>query len=173
MRSVAFSPDGQLVAVGGDDRVVRFWDSENGEELTVLSGHTGLISALAFSPRGELLATASADRTVKLWDFKKRELLTTLEGHQQEVSCLAFSPDGETLATGTGLLKITGGNPQTRFIRVTDRGEVKLWDVDSHNEIATFDAHVEIFSRSPFRQMAACLSLVVPTVLQKSGKWPA
>ena len=65
--SVAFSPDGKLVATGSDYNTSKVWDAETGKELMTLRGHTGEVRSVAFSPDGKLLATASADKTVQLY----------------------------------------------------------------------------------------------------------
>ena len=105
VRGLAFSPDGRLLATGGDN--VRLWDTGTGEQLAALEGHTeglgvwGWLRALAFSPDGKLLASAGADGTVKLWDVAaRREVRTLMEKSNYPALAVAFGPDGKVLATG-------------------------------------------------------------------------
>jgi WD40 repeat protein len=65
--SVAFSPDGAILASVHDDKVVRLWHVPSGKLLGSLKGHPKKVNSLAFSPDGALLATASDDQTVRLW----------------------------------------------------------------------------------------------------------
>jgi WD40 repeat protein len=67
VRSVAFSPDGQLLASASDDETVRLWDPATGQHERTLTGHVGPVRSVAFSPDGRLLATAGDDGTVRLW----------------------------------------------------------------------------------------------------------
>src|SRR6266851_593977 len=64
--SVAFSPDGKILASGAADNLVKFWDPDTGKEMAVLKGHTHTVWSVAFSPDGKTLATGSADKTIKL-----------------------------------------------------------------------------------------------------------
>ena len=66
VKAVAFSPDGRLLASGGD-KTVRLWDPGSGQHQRTLTGHTSIIHGLAFSPDGRLLASGSGDGTVRLW----------------------------------------------------------------------------------------------------------
>jgi WD40 repeat protein len=91
---VAWHPQGHILATGGVDNLVKFWDPENGSLLHTLAGHTGAIRDLAFSADGKLLVTASEDGTARLWDTTSNELITTFTGHEDTVRAVAFSPPG-------------------------------------------------------------------------------
>ena len=166
--SVAFSPDGTILASGSsfaDEANIKLWNVENRNLVATLDGHTGGptgVHSLAFSPSGDTLATGSGDQTIKLWDVGNQTLITTLTGHTSHVWSVAYSPDG-TLASGSrdGTVKLwdaaTGTNTATlegrtgRVLNVafladgtllassTDRG-ILLWDVATRTRSATLES---------------------------------
>jgi len=98
--SVAFSPDGQILA-SGSYQTIKLWNVASGKALRTLTGHKELIFSVAFSPNGLSLASGSKDQTIKLWNVATGQNLGTLTGHTKPIWSVAFSPDGQTLASGS------------------------------------------------------------------------
>ena len=68
--SLAFSPDGSLLASGSSDDTVILWNVETGEQLRTFEGHQGNVYDIAFSPDGAMLASGSSDGTVLFWQIE-------------------------------------------------------------------------------------------------------
>ena len=76
--SVAFSPNGKLLATGDVDGKTYLWQVEDWKLLFSGVGHGDWVRSVAFSPDGQTLATGSQDETIKLWDVLTGERLKTM-----------------------------------------------------------------------------------------------
>ena len=105
--ALAFSPDGQRIVTGSEDKTAKVWEASNGQELLTLKGHSDEILGVAFSPDGRRIVTGSRDQTAKVWEAASgqgrfsQEFLT-LQGHAACVFAVAFSPDGHRIITASG-----------------------------------------------------------------------
>jgi WD40 repeat protein len=124
IRSLAFSPDGKLVAAASKDGKVCLWDAETGKERLHIVAHPGHTDAafsgspcLAFAPDSKTLASASTDHTIRLWDVTTAKETGQFRAPDSAFYSIAFSKDGKTLISGgsdTGVLVwdvSAAGNP--------------------------------------------------------------
>lgn len=128
--SVAYSPDGKLLASGNLNGQVKLWDTVSRTQLAVFKVPQGFVGSVAISPDGRLLAAGSglppseeAASVATVWDIASRQQLATLSGHNRLVGSVAFSSDGRWLATGSC------------------DGTAKLWDVATMKNVHTLKGH--------------------------------
>ena len=142
--TLAFSPDGEILASGGDNNAVILWDVADRSKRESFIEHGKSVMSIAFSPDGQFLASASLDGYVRLWHVSSEHSRVSLR-HGGWVESVAFSPDGKMLASG-------GGDQE---------GSVRLWNVLQSRSIATFSGHgalVEFVTFSPDGRLLASAS---------------
>ncbi|RAM49875.1 MAG: hypothetical protein C6Y22_20120 [Hapalosiphonaceae cyanobacterium JJU2] len=121
--SVAFSPDGKLLALGDTNGEIRLYQVSDGKQVFTYKGHTGWVWSLAFSRDSHLLASSSTDYAVKVWDVVTGQCFQTLHGHNNEVASVAFSPDSDMLASAS------------------NDHMIKLWSISTGECFKTFRGH--------------------------------
>lgn len=107
LNSVAWRPDGQILAVPGRENDVTFFERGHDSFKQIeweLKGHTDSISLIRWSPNGKYLLTASADNTAIVWDVKKRLAIAKMSDTSEIVCGAYFSTTGNSLA----LIKANG-----------------------------------------------------------------
>ncbi|UKZ64233.1 uncharacterized protein TrAtP1_005453 [Trichoderma atroviride] len=122
VRCCAYSHDGQYVASGSSDSLIRIWDAKTGKIQYISQTIYAYISHLAISSRG--LIAISFLRSIVIWNFKNEFFQpatssTTLNGFSGErVSCISFSNDGRRFAAAVG-------------------EQIKIWDTSTHSIIVS------------------------------------
>ena len=123
VRGLVFSPDGKLLAAGGD-RDVYLWSMPDGVLLGQLAGHTGKVWALAINAKGTRLASGGSDKVVRLWDLGRRQPLRQLDVGDR-VRALAFTPGDNHLVTAGMNQPIRLWNAEDgHLLRSMDEGSV-------------------------------------------------
>lgn len=138
LESVAVSPDGTLLASGGDDKSIKIWNLTNRNALRTLTVHNQAVLSVAFSTDATTLASGSEDGTIKLWDVATGRLRTFGGGDALPSCCIiTVSADGSIVASTSQVY--TPSNPDSL---------VRLWDVRSGQELPSLHGPI------PFRSIA-------------------
>ena len=98
INEIAWSPDGNHVAVAGSERMIDLIQFKNLEIVATLRGHTGAVNSLDWSPDGSRLASAGADRTIRLWNPRRGKAVVVLR-QSSSVENVAWDPQGQVLAS--------------------------------------------------------------------------
>ncbi|MBE9112143.1 AAA-like domain-containing protein [Nodosilinea sp. LEGE 07298] len=127
IRTVAYSPEGDRIALGGNDGTVTLWTPE-GQRLQTLKGHQEAIHALAYSPDGERLVSGDINKTIKLWN-RAGQLLATLDHHTSGIEGLAFSPDGQFFVSGSLDKTLALWSREGLLLNTFEGHQAGIWDV--------------------------------------------
>jgi WD40 repeat protein len=126
VRTLAVSPDGQLIASGDESGVLITWHGESGEPFTKVKAHyPNWLVSLDFSPDGTGLATGSSDKTTKIWSTTTWQSQGNPFKCSDPVHCVRYSPSGELLAIATS-------------------SHIEIYDLRTKERVAKFKAHSQL-----------------------------
>jgi WD40 repeat protein len=185
LNSVAFHPQGRLVAGGSAEGLVKLWDVTSPSAPRTLARQPAGIADVTFSPDGDRLATAAHDGTIRVWDVTAGQELWTGGGHLDTPRRVAFSPDGHWLVSygwdvkvwnaRTGVLLVTVPNTATgekglaispdsrRLALGTAVGAIKLVELSDQAGAAG----------RPLRELVGHTHAVVGLAFSPDGRWLA
>jgi WD40 repeat protein len=129
VESIAFSPDGMMLATGGWDGSLCVWETLTGKEIWRPPGDAGWVTCLTFSPDGKTLASGSSDGIVRLYCLTSRKEIRCFRGHLQAINTLAFSVDGAILASAGGITRESATGKATK-----PDYTIRFWDLVSGKE---------------------------------------
>lgn len=151
IRSIVFSPDGQLLATSAEvdsqpfGGIIYIWSSSNGELLFELKQHTHWIAGLAFSPNGKHMASCGYDGSVRIWNtqtWKEDQIIG--QDERGPVQGVVFHPSS------------------TKFAAIGSGGNfVKVFELGNPRELLKFNPHLaqtNWLSYSPDGQLLATAS---------------
>ncbi len=135
VRAIAFSADGKRIATaaGDEERItqpgeVKVWNAADGKELNSFSNPKRAATGVAFSPDGKYLASSGFDERVIIYDLSKGKAVSFFAGHSRPTNAVLFARGGSVVISASGG-RARGGN------------EVKIWERESGNELATVAGH--------------------------------
>ena len=172
--SIAYSPDGNMIATGGgsyhkDKGVVYLWHARTGVHKVIHKGH-GFVNTLAFSPDGRTITSGDTKGNVRSWDVITGDSKTTLTANTSAVISVVYSPNGNTIATGSldktirlwdvktgkSLITLTGHKRDISCIAYSphgstiasgsEDGSIQLWDTHTGNHKASFIGYGQVTS---------------------------
>jgi len=162
---VAFSPDGQHIALAGHDHTVRVLEVAGGKEVALLPGHTGPVLSVAFSPDSETVLSGGEDGSVRLWKVSSGQQIRQFTGHDDQVTAVAFASEGKYALSGSRdktlrLWGVESGKQQRRIeahptavlsvacsadgqyaLSGGEDGTVRLWDLSTGGPVHRFQGH--------------------------------
>ncbi|MCA9155555.1 MAG: hypothetical protein KDA38_12240, partial [Planctomycetales bacterium] len=162
VQSLAFNPDGDMLASGGF-RTVKLWRRPRDVRTLNLAAAQS-VTAVATSPSGEIIATALADNSIKLWNAADGQPLATLVGHEGPIHEVRFSHDGQRLYSAS----------EDRSVRVWQTLDGQLIGrIDTPAAIQALTVLTEAVPVEPAEQVATAEASTAETSVTQAPAQPA
>jgi WD40 repeat protein len=169
VNALAVSPDGQLAASAGEDKVVKVCDLAACRELAAFAGHQSRVKAVTFSPDGRLVASGGADGVAHVWQLPAGKIETTFTEHANGISAwdergreqyswlrgLAFSPDGRHVLS-------TGG--------IGKEGAAVLWEAATGKVVRRWPGYFNQAAFSPDGRLIALAGMQAENEVTSQGE---
>jgi WD40 repeat protein len=135
--TLAFSPNGKLLATGGgapsEDGELKVFEIPSGKSVVnIQNGHSDEVFGVCFSPDGNKLASCAADKFVKVFEIPSGKFLKSFEGHTHHVLDVGWKSDGKLLASA-------GAD-----------NVIKVWDYEKGEQVRTIAGHTKQITRLEF-----------------------
>ncbi|KAF5968932.1 hypothetical protein FBULB1_10498 [Fusarium bulbicola] len=138
--AIAFSANGEHLALGTADCVIKLFETRTGTILQTLKGCNEFVTSVAFTADGQHLISGSEDGLVKIWAASIDACPLTVEDHYKCTNSIAISADG---------LRAASGSHDTT---------VKIWDIETGICLQTLEGHCDMVTRVTFSADSKCLA---------------
>ncbi|WP_049949393.1 pentapeptide repeat-containing protein [Sorangium cellulosum] len=179
--AVAWSPNGDLLAIVRDNGVIEIWDTITGIPLKSLV-HGVVVRCLDFSPNGTLIVSGAWDNRVRLCEIASGRVLRIFEGHTDSISSVVFSPDGSFIASGSsddtvrlwdaasgrlirmltcdadGVSSVAFSPDGLRLAVGLASGTMRMYEVPHDRVLCTFNGHTDLVNSIAFNPRGVLLA---------------
>ncbi|XP_031614632.1 chromatin assembly factor 1 subunit B isoform X1 [Oreochromis aureus] len=171
---VRFSPNGELLASGGDDALILLWklnDSKEPEQASVfqededaqlnkeswtvvktLRGHIEDVYDICWTRDGNFMVSGSVDNTAIMWDINKGQKLSILNDHKSYVQGVTWDPQGQYIATLScdRVLRVYGTHTKKKAFSISKMSSGPL----AEGEVKQYRMFHDDSMRSFFRRLS-------------------
>lgn len=169
IRTVAWSPDGMLIASGSSDKTVHIWNATGGHTLQVYKLHNDGVNDVIWSLDGKYVISASDDKTVHKWQATTGHNLLVYRGHADMVRCVTYLSNSELIVSGgagkvalvsgavrgqhilsynghkSGINALTCSPNESYIASASDDGTIQIWDVTSGRTLFSYSGHTGVW----------------------------